>query len=93
MAEVRWRLEALADLDDAITYIEQFDRAAAQRYYAALRRLGESLTDFPNRGRPAANGARELTSVPPYVLAYRYLEPEDEVDILSIRHGRRQPRL
>ena len=93
MAEVRWRLEALADLDDAITYIEQFDPVAAQRYDAALRRLGESLSNFPKRGRPAAGGTREMTGVPPYVLAYRYREPDDEVDILSIRHGRRQPRI
>ena len=92
MAEVRWDLEALADLDDAITYIEQFDPAAARRYDAALRRLGESLADFPSRGRPAAKGTREMTTVPPYVLGYRYHDGSDQVEILSIRHGRQQPR-
>ena len=91
MAEVIWRSDALADLDEIIDYIEQFDPAAARSHDTALRNLGESLCDFPNRGRPAANSTREMTSVPPYVLAYRYRAQDDEVDILSIRHGRRQP--
>ena len=92
MAEVVWLPDALEDLTDIAAYIRQFDPNAAERYEMALRALGESLCDFPNRGRPAADGAREMTSVPPYILAYRYRQPEDEVDILSIRHSRRQPR-
>ena len=90
MAEVLWEPAAIADLDDILTYIEQFDLAAALRYEGALRALGESLAEFPNRGRPAANGTREMTSVPPYVLGYRV--ERNEVRILSIRHGRRQAR-
>ena len=90
MAEVIWERVALDDLDDIVAYIERFDPAAALRYEMALRALGESLADFPNRGRPATGGTREMTSVPPYVLGYRV--EADEVHVLSIRHGRRQSR-
>jgi toxin ParE1/3/4 len=92
MAEVVWQAAAIADVDEIIDYIEQFDPLAARRYEIDLRALGESLCDFPNPGRPAVNDTREMTTVPPYVLAYRYRDAEDEVDILSIRHGRGQPR-
>jgi toxin ParE1/3/4 len=92
MAEVVWRPDALDDLIEIAAYIRQFNPDAAESITSALRALGESLCVFPNRGRPAAKGTREMTTVPPYVLAYRYRVAEDEVDILSIRHGRRQPR-
>ena len=89
MAEVIWEPLALEDLTDIAAYIKQFDPEAALRYRTALRALGESLADFPNRGRPASGGTREMTSVLPYVLSYRV--DADEVHILAIRHGRRLP--
>ena len=92
MARVIWQPFALQDLIEIAAYIRQFDPPASERYRLALRTLGDSLCDFPRRGRPATNGTREMTTVPPYVLAYRYRHADDEVDILSIRHGRRQPR-
>ncbi|MDP1027508.1 type II toxin-antitoxin system RelE/ParE family toxin [Sphingomonas sp. KR1UV-12] len=89
MARVVWRNQALDDLDDIITYLEQFDAKAADRYYVRLFTLGESLRDFPHRGRPAGNGERELVTVPPYVLRYRV--DSDSVMILSVSHGARRP--
>lgn len=89
MATVEWTSEALEQLDLIITYISVFDEAAAHRMIARFAAAGESLSEFPNRGRPAGNGARELVTVPPYVL--RYSVVEDTVSILSIRHGARRP--
>ena len=89
MAEVVWRVQALHDLDDIIDYIERFDPAAAERYHARFWSLGESLSDFPRRGRAADDGTREMTSVPPFIL--RYDVEDDRVFILSIRHGARRP--
>lgn len=90
MAEVVWRRSALQDLIEIAAYIRQFDPKAADEYERALTALGESLSTFPNRGRPAVDGMRELVTVPPYVLGYRVLG--DQVQIVSVRHGRQQPR-
>lgn len=89
MADVIWRNAALEDLDAIIAYIAPHDHAAAARIAAKLLACGDSLTHFPHRGRPAADGRREMTTVPPYVL--RYEVDGDRVHILSIRHGARRP--
>lgn len=88
MAKVIWRAEALDELERIITYIEQFDPVAADKTSIRLYGLGQSLEDFPRRGRPVEDGTREMTGVPPYVLSYRI--DGDRVFVLSIRHGRRQ---
>ena len=90
MASVRWLPEALHDLTHAAAYIRQHDLAAADRYYERLIALAGSLCQFPHRGRPAADGCRELTGMPPYVLRYRVTD--DQVEIVEVRHGRRQQR-
>jgi toxin ParE1/3/4 len=51
--------------------------------------VAESLTEFPDRGRDAGEGMREMTVVRPYVIRYRVAE--DAVFILRIRHSARMP--
>jgi toxin ParE1/3/4 len=87
MAEVIWRNQALDDLDQVIRYIGQFDPEAADAIGVRLFDLGESLADFPRRGRPAANGLREWVNVQPYILTYD--AQEGSVFIQSIRHSAR----
>lgn len=89
MAEVVWLNEAFDQLDLIVAYIAVFDPAAAERIGAELVALGESLSEFPNRGRPTGGGAREMVIVRPYVL--RYDVKGDVVTILAIRHGARRP--
>lgn len=90
MAEVVWLSEAIEQLELIAGYIRQFDPAAAERIASSLIETGESLAAFPRRGRPAVNGVREMTTVPPYIL--RYEVHGDVVTILGIRHGARAPR-
>ena len=90
MAEVLWRQEALDQLDAIIAYIKLFDPVAAVETGARLFALGESLTDFPNRGRAAENGLREMVTVTPYILSYRV--EGNEVSIVELRHSRQRPR-
>lgn len=85
MAEVIWSDEALANLELIVDYIRQFDPRAADRMAARLIDASFRLRDFPNSGRPAGDGRRELPSVPPYVIRYRV--DGDTVQILRIRHG------
>jgi plasmid stabilization system protein ParE len=53
-----------------------------------LLAAGESLSRFPERGRPIGL-RRELVIVRPYVIRYRVLP--DRVEILTIRHGAQAP--
>ena len=89
MIEIVWSESASQQLDEITAYIEEFNVAAAAEVGAALRTLAQSLSTSPNRGRPAANGSRELVTVRPYVL--RYSVHGEFVLIRSIRHSRRKP--
>ncbi len=86
MARVIWVADALAAIDAIRAYVGQFNVDAANQLAARLRAAGESLGEFPNRGRPAGDGFRELSTVPPYVI--RYTVVGDDVFVASIRHGR-----
>ena len=85
MALVVWTSGALAEPELIRAYIAIFDPAAANRLTHRLREAGESLRDFPNRGRPAGNGKRELPSIRPYII--RYAVRGDRVFILAVKHG------
>ncbi|WP_315764807.1 type II toxin-antitoxin system RelE/ParE family toxin [Sphingomonas sp. Y38-1Y] len=89
MAKVVWLRPAIVEIDQIAAYVRVFDPTAAERLAASLYALGESLSEFPNRGRPASNGARELVTLRPYII--RYLVLGDEVLILRVRHGARRP--
>ena len=49
--------------------------------------VADSLAEFPDRGRDAGDGQREMTTVWPHVLRYRVTI--DTVLVLRIRHGAR----
>ncbi|HEX8554695.1 MAG TPA: type II toxin-antitoxin system RelE/ParE family toxin [Sphingomonas sp.] len=88
MARVDWPEHVLVQIDTIIAYVRQDDPAAANRLALRLIAVGDSLSDFPHRGRPAAGNTRELASVAPYVLRYRV--QGDFVTIRGIRHGARR---
>lgn len=61
--------------------------AAAERLGGRLVAVADSLAEFPNRGRDAGAGKREMTGIWPYVMRYRV--DGDRVIILRIRHRAR----
>lgn len=89
MPKVIWPPRVVRQLSSIAAFIRIEDPVAAERMVARLWSAGESLPDFPRRGRPVRNGMRELATVPPYVL--RYEVDGDTVTILAIRHGARRP--
>ena len=88
MRRIVWTVEAVDNLDAIVEYIEAFHAPAAARMAERLIDLADSLAEFPDRGRDAGEGRREMTIVPPYILRYRV--EEDRVIILRIRHGARE---
>lgn len=85
MARISWSIQASLQLAAIVDYIEEFDPTAARRLGLRLLDLAESLRAFPNRGRPIAQGRREMVTVRPYIL--RYVHDGDTVVILGIRHA------
>jgi plasmid stabilization system protein ParE len=88
MARVIWSRDALSHLELITSYIAQFDPAAADRFAIRLINAGESLSAYPRRGRPTAEGWRELPTIPPYIIQYEVRG--DAVHILHVRHGRQR---
>lgn len=85
---VRWRDEALTNLDEIYLYIARDKPRAAGRMVERLIERGEQLRDFPRAGRASTiTGVFELV-VPgtPYILFYKL--DDETAEILYVRHGR-----
>ena len=86
MARVRWLNESKDDLDRLYDFIAEHSTDAADRAIRTLIKAGNSLADFPKKGRPSQieAGFHEL-SVPfgkrGYVIRYRLLDG----DVLIVR--------
>lgn len=90
MTEVVWTEPALRHLEAIRAYIAQFNPRAALDVAGSLKALGDSLTQFPYRGRPVrGTGMRELISTYPYII--RYFVDGETVVILRVRHSSRRP--
>lgn len=86
--KIVWTEEAVEHLEAIVTYVSVYDPVAAERLAERLIALADSLAEFPDRGRDAGGGRREMTVVWPYTIRYRV--QGDTVVILRIRHGARQ---
>jgi toxin ParE1/3/4 len=86
---VVWSPSALRDIDHAYRYVARFNRRAAEDLAQELVDAGDSLENFPQRGRPVpGTNLREWTLVYPYIIRYRIAG--DDVRILRMRHGMRR---
>lgn len=89
---VRFTRRALKDLAAIRSYIAADKPQAASRFAVELIAACDHLEYFPERGRPGLRrGTRELTTVWPYVIVYRYRAGGD-IEILTIWHGARERR-
>lgn len=87
---VVWTHAALRGVWRAYDYIVDFNPRAAARMAEALLQAGDSLANFPHRGRLVrGTDMRELLSVHPYIIRYRIAG--DDVVILRVRHTSRRP--
>jgi plasmid stabilization system protein ParE len=70
-------------------YIAEDSLLAAEAVVKRIREKGNSLVEFPNRGRPGAVAdTRELVITrTPYIISYEYEIIGDTVWILSVFHS------
>ena len=89
MTEVIWTLHARSELHRAFTHIAKDNPVAARRVRDAIETAGDSLTEFPNRGRAGAvENTRELVVAhTPYVVVYHLIE--EAVWVVDIVHTSR----
>jgi len=88
--QVIWSPAALREIEHIYRYIAPSNPRAAEHMVREILAAGDSLENFPNRGRPVPGSQlREMTLVYPYVIRYRIAA--DHVRILRVRHGRRRP--
>lgn len=87
---VIWSPSALREIARASDYLVDFNPRAAVRLAEALLAAGDSLANFPYRGRiVTGTGMRELVTAYPYIIRYRIIR--GDVRILRVRHTSRRP--
>lgn len=86
--KLRWTHPALADLDEAQTFIAQENPVAAQAVAQRVWVMAQSLQTHPAMGRAGhLSGTRELVvAQTPYLIVYRIRQ--NCVEILRLWHGR-----
>jgi plasmid stabilization system protein ParE len=91
MPKVRWRPEALADLELLLDYLKSRNERAALRAGQVIDAASLSLADSPYRGVPLADdsGRRKLV-IPFGKSAYllHYIVDDNSVVIVRVYHGR-----
>lgn len=87
---IRFTKSALADIDEAISWLAERNAAAANQLSERLRAGMERLAQFPDLGRSGRVAGTREWSVPEthYIAAYRITG--GDVEILAIRHARRR---
>jgi addiction module RelE/StbE family toxin len=90
VVRLRYTRQALADLEEARTYIAERNPEAAAAMALRIRDASDGLRLFPNRGRQGRiGGTRELViRTTPFVVAYRITDRQ--VEVLAIIHGARR---
>lgn len=89
MAKVVWTDQAIGDVVEIVEWISADKPNAAARVAETLMRAGNTLDQFPGRGRLIPHDRRELIALPNYLIRYRV--ENDQVTILEVRHAARSP--
>jgi toxin ParE1/3/4 len=88
---LRYSRKALQQLDDIFAFIEARDVAAARRVKSLIKRAIERLTQFPYSARAAEHPGVRVLVVRAYLVFYAVDETSQEIHVLRIRHGARDP--
>jgi plasmid stabilization system protein ParE len=82
---------ALVELDEVLTYIAERSPQGARRVQARIQAVTNLLGEHPDSGQPTGNPRlRRIVAAPyPYLIFYEIAE--EEVIIIGVRHGARDP--
>jgi toxin ParE1/3/4 len=85
---IRWSETAANDLEDIYDFIARDNPQAAAATVDRLIDVVERLENFPQMGRSAEFGTREIV-IPPFVVVYRIIG--EVINIEAVFHGSRRP--
>ena len=91
MAQVSYAGQALADLERIVDFLRDEEPELAQRVVLRVSEAVSILREHPLIGRRVEADLRELvisSGRTGYVALYRYLEREEVVLVLALRHQR-----
>jgi plasmid stabilization system protein ParE len=88
---LRYTPRALAELDEVLTYIGAHSPRGASRVQARIQAIANLLAEYPGAGQTTSNPRlRRIVTTPyPYLLFYE--ATEEEVIVIGVRHGARDP--
>jgi plasmid stabilization system protein ParE len=88
--KVVWTRRAIINLAEISTYLQTYDKGAADRIVDDIERCVTRLTEFPFRGRIGRRRRTRELVIPrtPYIVAYRL--DGDNVLVLAVVHGARR---
>ncbi len=85
---VEWRPEAREALFDILSYIDEYNPAAADKLDEAIDKAVTALPQHPYLYRYGrVTGTREIVVHPNYLVVYRVT---DHIEIITVLHARQQ---
>ena len=89
--KIRFTPEALAEFRDVLQYLEARSLQGAINVNARIQRLLDNLADHPFSGTMTSLADMRRVAVTPYPYLIFYLIQDEEIVIVGIRHGARDP--
>jgi addiction module RelE/StbE family toxin len=88
VSRIRFTPRFKRNLEGILEYISQDNPATAKRVIRDIKKSIYILEDYPGVGRKGAvEDTRELIVTQyPYIVVYRVVNPDDEVQVLDIVH-------
>ena len=90
--KLRYTRLAAAELDDILTFIAEQSPGGARRVHQRILKITQLLLRYPGSGQQTSNRRLRRISAAPYPYVIFYEMTGDEIVIIGIRHGARDPR-
>lgn len=87
--KLRYARRARNDIDGIYEFVGQHDKRAASAIVRRIRSASELLAKYPGLGRPTDMAGVRLFPLVPFRYLIYYRAVEDTLEIIHVRHGRR----
>lgn len=88
---VRYTAQAVGELEEILSYLEERNPAAAAALSGRIEAQVARLRRFPHLGIPKHKPGVRMSTLGRFPFLIFYMVEQDELRILSIRHGARRP--
>ena len=88
---LRYTPEALVELDEILTGIAEHSPQGARRVQARIQAVIDFLLDYPHSGHSTDMDSLRRTTAHPYPYLVFYEPHDDEIVVIAVRHGARDP--